>query len=78
MMTNLEAAAICKAIGHMPEGVLSKTPTKHRFECGCGYVSTFRRTKMDAVDAGILHMRNVAARAVANGVSLPEESRALA
>lgn len=68
-MTNKRAAAICRAIGHNPRGILSKTPEKHVFECSCGYVSTNRRTFNLALEAGIHHMRLEAKKAVANGVS---------
>lgn len=71
MLSNRECAEICDAVGHAPAGVLSATATKHRFECSCGYVSTYRRTFQEAVQAGILHMRKVAQHAVANGAEIP-------
>lgn len=70
-LTDVEASRLLTAVGHKPGGVLSKTPEKHRYECSCGYVSTFRRTFDQAVEAGILHMRKAAKELRANGVSSP-------
>lgn len=72
-MTDREAAEICQSIGHVPAGLYSKTPQKHRFECSCGYVSVYRRTFPDAVQAGIHHMRQVARHAVSNGAVIPRK-----
>lgn len=38
-----------------------------RFRCSCGYLSTWRQTERDAVEAGIHHMRKTAAEYRANG-----------
>jgi hypothetical protein len=70
-MTDRECAEILQRSGHKPGGLYSKSAQKHRFECGCGYVSTFRPTQRAAVEAGIIHMRKEAAKLTANGVSLP-------
>lgn len=72
MITDAEAAALLRSVGHTPLGIRSKTPLKHRYECGCGYVSTYRATYRHAVEGGIHHMRKEAAILVANGVSVPE------
>lgn len=74
MMSDKDAAEICRALNHPPAGVYSRTPEKHRFECSCGYQSTYRRTFALAVEAGIVHMRKVAAEAVKNGRVLPSRS----
>jgi hypothetical protein len=68
-MTDREAARICGALGHHPLGIESKTPMKHRFECSCGYVTTYRATFQHAVEGGIHHMRLEAKKALKNGVS---------
>lgn len=73
-MTNKEAADICALLNHPPAGVYSATPDKHRFECSCGYHSTYRRTFTQAVEAGIIHMRKVASEAVKNGRVVPSRS----
>lgn len=71
-MTDREAAAICSALGHKPEGVEARPEvSKYRFHCGCGYVSVYRRTFNLAVEAGIVHMRKEARLAVANGAVIP-------
>ena len=68
MMSNAEAAAICTDLGHLPKGIeMKQNPERHRFHCQCGYVCTNRRTKADAVQAGIHHMRSVALDARKNG-----------
>ena len=74
-MTDMEAAMLLESVGHTPGGILSKTPEKHRYECSCGYVSTFRRTQQLAVQAGIHHMRKAAQELRANGVSSPNSGR---
>jgi hypothetical protein len=67
-MTNEEAAAICRALGHNPRGVLARPEVnKYRFDCSCGYQSTNRQTFALAIEAGIHHMRKEAQHAVANG-----------
>jgi len=73
-LTDREAARLLSAVGHKPGGVYSKTPEKHRYECSCGYVSTYRRTANQAIEAGILHMRKAARELRANGVSSPNVS----
>jgi hypothetical protein len=70
-------AELLHALGHKPAGIYSPRSEfaharqKHRFECECGYVSTYRGSFEDAVQAGIHHMRKSAKAARANGVSAP-------
>lgn len=73
-MTDREAIRLLESVGHKPGGVFSKTPEKHRYECSCGYVSVYRRTFGQAVDAGIHHMRKSARELRANGVSSPNSA----
>lgn len=75
MLSNQEAAAICTALNHKPAGLETLRPNKHRFHCGCGYVSTNRQTRQLAVQAGIHHMRKVALEAQKNGFQLPRSER---
>lgn len=68
-MSDRQAAALLRSVGHTPGGVRSKTELKHRYECSCGYVSTYRATFSGAVEAGLVHMRKEARALAANGVS---------
>lgn len=77
-MSDRSDAELLRACGHQPKGLEGRESeflkrrgdthfTKWRFHCSCGYVSTFRATKKDAVEAGIHHMRKVAREIRANG-----------
>lgn len=76
---DLRDAELLRAIGHAPEGIEAKESEffhtlpsgerigKFRFHCSCGYHSTYRATFKGAVEAGVVHMRNMAAEYRRNG-----------
>jgi hypothetical protein len=73
-MRDEEAAVIAEALGHLPKGAESDLRGERwRFECSCGYKSTYRMRVKGAIEAGIHHMRKVAQEGARNGVNIPRE-----
>lgn len=75
-LTDKQASDLLASVGHEPLGIEVNARGKVRFECNCGYVSTYRMTAQDAIGAGIHHMRKEAQALLVNG-RVPRTDRAV-
>lgn len=71
MLSDRQCALLTQKYHAPPEGIERRANGYFFGHCACGYVSARRRTPNQAADALIHHMRKVAEKLVADGVSVP-------
>lgn len=65
-----DVVAAARALGCVSAEVEENRSGRTRVHCSCGYTSTYRRTRSDALGALVHHLRLVTAAAGRDGVSL--------